>query len=268
MAPSDNFSTLIVVLFSAFYTTVFILSTFGNIWVLITCYKTLTRRYFPFMWLLANLATADLSFTFLSVFNSIGFFWRWFGGNSTCKLQGFLLEASYTTSIVTLVIVSHQRLKALTDPLNARIRSRPNREFVRLVKIWGLSLAVCSPLVHIYHVKTDKKSDVVCATSNWGSIVPQIYYSLHTAFFFAIPLMYMIFTQRRIFRTLRSRVVPVSNSSIRKSCQRHRKVADTRRLNHSVCVLLVSIYDHSNIDLFSHGFSGLRLESVPAFDLS
>ena len=229
MATSDNFSTLIVVLFSTFYTTIFIFSTFGNIWVLVTCYKTLKRRYFPFMWLLANLATADLSFTFLSVFNSVGFWWKWVGGNSTCKLQGFLVEASYTASIITLVIVSHQRLKALTDPFefNARIRRWPNREYIKLVIIWGLSLAVCSPLVHIYRVKTDKNGKVACVTSTGENIVPQIYYSLHTAFFFVIPLLYMIFTQSRISCSLRTTVVPISNSFITKSNRRHRRAEKT-----------------------------------------
>ncbi|XP_078356969.1 galanin receptor 2b-like [Oculina patagonica] len=227
MATSDDFSTLTVALFCAFYATVFILSTIGNTWVLATCYKTLKRRYFPFMWLLANLATADLSFTFLTVFNSVGFLWQWVGGNSTCKLQGFLLEASYTTSIITLVIVSHQRLRALTDPFNARIRSWQNREYIKLVVIWGLSLFVCSPLVYIYRVKTEEDGDVVCLTTTRGNIVLQIFYSLHTTFFFVIPLLYMIFTQSRIFRTLRTIIVPIENTFIAKSNQRQRRFAKT-----------------------------------------
>ena len=227
MATSDNFSTLIVVLFSTFYTTIFIFSTFGNIWVLVTCYKTLKRRYFPFMWLLANLATADLSFTFLSVFNSVDFWWKWVGGNSNCKLQGFLVEASYTTSIITLGLITYQRLKAVTDPFNARIRSWPNREYIKLVITWVLSLAVCSPLVYIYRVETEEDGDVVCLTTTRGNIIPQIYYSLHTTCFFVIPLLYVIFTQIRIFSTLRTRVTPNSNSLFTKSNQRHRRTAKT-----------------------------------------
>ena len=132
MAISENFSILIVVLLAAFYTTVFILSIVGNTWVLVTCYKTLKRRHFPFMWLLATLASADLSFTLLTVFNFVGFFQRWVGGNSTCKLQGFLLEASYTASIISLGIISYQRRKALTDPFNARERSWQHREYTKL----------------------------------------------------------------------------------------------------------------------------------------
>lgn len=227
MAVSNNFSTLAYVLFSLFYTTLFVLSSVGNTWVIIICYKTLRRRHAPFMWLLANLASADLFFTFLSLFNAVGFLWQWVGGSCSCKLQGFLLEASYTTSIITLGLISYQRIKALTDPFNARIRSWPNREYIKLVMIWGLSVAVCSPLVYIYSVETEEDGDVVCLTTTRGNIVPQIYYSLHTTFFFLIPLLYMIFTQSRIFRTLRTNVMPVSNLFITKSNQRHRKVAKT-----------------------------------------
>ena len=269
MAISDNFSTPIVVLFAVFYTSVFILSTVGNTWVLVTCYKTLKRRHFPFMWLLATLASADLSFTLLTVFTSVGYFHQWVGGNSTCKLQGFLLEASYTASIITLVMISYQRRKALTDPFNARTRSWPYREYTKLVIIWGLSLAVCSPLVRIYFVSTNKNGKLVCVTKAREDTNPKLYYSLHTTFFFAIPLLYIILTQCCIFHTLRKSVVPISNlymKPIKSTAQEGCK--DTPCFNYSVYVMLVSFYDHSNTNLFSNGFYWTCLESVSTVDLS
>ena len=227
MAISNHFSTLTVVLFTVFYTSVFLLSTVGNSWVLVTCYKTLKRRHSPFMWLLATLASADLSFTVLTVFTTVGYFQQWVGGNSTCKLQGFLLEASYTASIITLVIISYQRRQALTDPFSSRTRSWPHREYTKLVVIWGLSLAVCSPLLHIYYVRTNENGELVCVTKGRKDIEPKIYYSLHATFFFAIPLLYIILTQCRIFHTLRKSVVPISNLFMKRSNQRHRKAAKT-----------------------------------------
>ena len=104
------------------------------------------------MWLLVNLATADLLFTYLSVFNMIGYLWRWVGGDNTCKLQGFFVEASYTTSIMTLVTISYQRLKATTDPFSTREGRGFDREYLKPVIIWGLSLLVCTPLLQIYGV--------------------------------------------------------------------------------------------------------------------
>ena len=94
------------------------------------------------MWFLANLASADLLFTFLTVFDAITFHWRWVGGKGTCKLVGFLVEATYTVSITTLAVLSYQRLKAVVDPLNARIGSWPRKEFLKIVTIWAIGLAV------------------------------------------------------------------------------------------------------------------------------
>ena len=226
MSTSDDFSTAILVPLIIFYITVFILSTVGNTWVLVTCYKTLKRRYHPFMWLLINLASADLLFTLLSLFNGIGFLWRWVGGNCTCKLQGFLLEASYTTSIITLVAISYQRLKALTDPFNVRMNSWRNKQPIKLILIWGFSLLVCSPLAYIYRVKTNENGEVVCVTTTWGNTIPQIYYSLHTTIFFVVPMLYIILTQSHIYRTLR--VAPMRPTSfISRLNQRHRNAAKT-----------------------------------------
>ena len=226
MTSSDNISPLVII-FCVFYSTVFIVSLVGNTWVLVTCYRSLKRNHFPLMWYVANLASADLLFTFLTPFNAISFLWRWVGGDITCKLQGFLIETSYTTSISTLVVISYQRLKAITDPFNARSGGFSNREYIKLVIIWSLCLVICSPIAHIYKVEGNEDGKLVCANTTWGSTGRQIYYTLHAIFFFVIPLMYMIFTQRKIFRSLRTRVLPISNSFVEKSNQRHKKVAKT-----------------------------------------
>lgn len=224
MATSEGLAPFMVVIFCAFYTIIFILSTVGNVWVMVTCYKTLKRRCFPFMWLVANLASADLLFTLLTLLNAISNLWRWVGGDITCKVQGFLIETTYTTSITTLVIISYERLKVSTDPFNARIRIWPNRDYTKPVIIWVLCLTVCSPLLHIYRVETNEDGRAVCANTTWGETGRQMYYSLHAIFFFALPLLYMIFTQSRIHRALRLRVVPVENSFINR---RHKKAAKT-----------------------------------------
>ena len=228
MAASDDTPMYMVVIFIIFYSTVFLMSTVGNTWVIITCYKNLKQRHFPLMWLVGNLAFADLLFTFLTIFNVIAFLWRWVGGEGTCKLHGFLVEATYTTSITTLVLITFQRLKAITDPFNARINSWTSRECIKLAIIWFLCFTVCSPLMFIYRVVAQENGVTVCINTTWGDIGRQIYYSIHATFFFGIPLLYMIFTQSLIHRALQTRVVPIiSNSFIARTNQRHKKVAKT-----------------------------------------
>ena len=62
MMVSDNIAAPASVLFIIIYISVFILSTVGNTWVLLTCYQTFIRRHSPFPWLLVNLAAEDLLF--------------------------------------------------------------------------------------------------------------------------------------------------------------------------------------------------------------
>ena len=52
------------------------------------------------------------------------------------------MEATYTVSITTLVVLSYQKLKDVVDPLNARIGSWPGKEFLKIVTIWAIGLAV------------------------------------------------------------------------------------------------------------------------------
>ena len=217
-----------VAIFNVFYAIVFIISVAGNTWVIITAYTILKRTHSPMMWFLANLASADLLFTFLTVFDVITFHWRWVGGNGTCKLVAFLVEATYTVSITTLVVLSYQRLKAVVDPLNARIGSCPRKEFLKIVTIWAIGLAVCSPLAHIYRVETQDNGKLACANTKWGNIGQKIFYTLHAILFFIVPLLYMIFTQTQIRRALRSRVQTINNTFLeRRFNQRHKKVATT-----------------------------------------
>ena len=104
MASNDNFS-LMAIGFLIFYGFILITSLVGNIWVLVTCYRNLNRNRFSPMWYVANLASADLLFTFLTPFHAIDFSWRWVGGDTICKLHGFLVDTSYNTSITTLVVI-------------------------------------------------------------------------------------------------------------------------------------------------------------------
>ena len=226
MTSDDNFS-LMVIGFLVFYGFILITSLVGNIWVLVTCYRNLNRNQFSPMWYVANLATADLLFTFLTPFNAINFAWRWVGGDKMCKLHGFLVDTSYTTSITTLVVISYLRLKAVTDPFNSRRENFSNREYIKIVLMWCMCLVISSPTATINRVETNEDGKLICANTSWGNTGREIYYIVHAVLFFIIPLMYMIVTQRKIFRSLRANVVPICNSHIMRSNQRHKKVAKT-----------------------------------------
>ena len=182
MASNDNFS-LMVIGFLIFYGFILIISLIGNIWVLVTCYRNLNRNRFSPMWYVANLASADLLFTFLTPFHAINFSWRWVGGDVICKLHGFLADTSYNTSITTLLVISYLRLKAITDPFNSRSDNFSNREYMKLVLTWCMCLVISSPTASIDKVETNEDGKLICANTSWGSTGREIYYNVQAIHF-------------------------------------------------------------------------------------
>ena len=211
----------VVIFGSCLYFFAYAFSITGNCFVLSVCYKrrgSSSRR-----WYIANLAIADLTFALLSILDIISFLWTWVGGQVTCKIQSFWIEACYTTSIMTLVLISFQRIKAVLHPFNARLSDAEGVK-KKVVALWLGSLVVCSPLLYAYQVETlDFNGQTICTNRPFGDLGRQIYYSIHAVCFFIVPLMYMIYAQTAISLALRSsrRVFPTQNMN------RHRKVAKT-----------------------------------------
>lgn len=226
MGAIEGISLPLVIFGSSFYFVVYTLSIGGNCFVLSVCYR---RRPSSLKWFIANLAIADLTFALLSILDIISFLWTWVGGQVTCKVQCFLIEACYTTSIMTLVVISYERIKAVVDPFSTRL-SDPVLASKKVLALWVVSLVVGSPLLYAYRIITDDSSGkVVCTNKPFGDLERQIYYSIHSVCFFIVPLIYMIYAQTTIFLTLRSSVrkFPSQNSFATSSTNRHRQVAKT-----------------------------------------
>ena len=220
-AKNDGISLPVVIFGSCLYFFAYAFSITGNCFVLSVCYKR--RGSSSLRWYIANLAIADLTFALLSILDIISFLWTWVGGQVTCKIQSFWIEACYTTSIMTLVLISFQRIKAVLHPFNARLSDSEGVKN-KVVALWLGSLVVCSPLLYAYQVETlDYSGEIICTNRPFGDLGRQIYYSIHAVCFFIVPLMYMIYAQTAISLALRSsrRVFPTQNMN------RHRKVAKT-----------------------------------------
>ena len=159
------------------------------------------------------------------MFDLVTFLWTWVGGEISCKLQSFSIEACYSTSILTLVLISFERLKAVVDPLSVRLITRENM-LRKLIAVWSVSAVVASPLLYAYQTHTDDTGTVSCTNSMFGDIARQIYYTIHAFCFFLVPLVYMIVVQKRIFLSLSSSVASnTSNIIASMRYKRHYKVA-------------------------------------------
>ena len=78
----------------------------------------------------------------------------WPGGNGLCKIQGTLIEISYTASILTLVAISHERSRSVRSTSLARNRSVAQRTIVIKI-LWIVAIVVCAPLFHGYAIKEE-----------------------------------------------------------------------------------------------------------------
>jgi len=224
--PVEGISLPLIICGSCLYFVVFALSITGNCFVLTTCYR---RRASSLKWFIANLAVADLTFALLTILDAISFLWNWIGGQVSCKIQGFFVASSWNTSIMTLVAISYERVKTVVDPFDARFIDSVSAS-KKVVSLWVISLAIGSPLLHVYRIVREEESGkAVCSDEPFGDLERKIYYGIHGVCFFIIPLIYMLHALFTIFRTLRSRAqrFPGQSCLNTKLKCRHRKVAET-----------------------------------------
>ena len=222
MATSGGFPIALVATFTCVYFLIFLSSIVGNSFVLWLCYKLKRQRESSLTCYIANLAIADVAFTVLTIFDLT---WTWVGGEISCKLQSFVIEACYSTSILTLVLISFERLKAVVDPLRVRLITRENM-LRKLIAVRSVGAVVASPLIYAYQTQTDDTGTISCTNIVFGDLARQTYYTIHAFCFFLVPLVYMIVVQKRIFLSLRSSVASnTSNTIASMRYKRHYKVA-------------------------------------------
>ncbi|KAJ7374175.1 DN3 thymocyte differentiation [Desmophyllum pertusum] len=215
MVEEEGMSPMMTTIFYCLYATIFTLAFVGNTFALITCYKTYKVTTSVLLCYIASLASADLMFTLLSIFDLIAFIGNgdWFGGNPVCKIQSFLIESCYTVSILTLVAISYERLKAVSSPVLARAQNRATERTIILKIIWVIGIASCGPLLYAYYVKKDEETSdkSMCVNEYMGDLGRQIYYAIQAGLLFVLPLGFMIWAHARIFQLL-SRHVKTRNS--------------------------------------------------------
>ncbi|XP_073257606.1 QRFP-like peptide receptor [Porites lutea] len=190
-----------VILYAVFFTVAF----FGNIMVLLTCYRKYRSSRSILLCYISSLAAADLLFAILSTIDVSYFFLHdWPGGNALCKIQGTLIEISYTASILTLVAISHERSRSVRSTSLARNRSVAQQTIVIKI-LWIVAIVVCAPLFYGYATK-EENGKQLCLNTTWGDSGRQTYYMLQAVLIFVCPLMYMIWAHWKILRVLQTHI--------------------------------------------------------------
>ncbi|XP_032236787.1 QRFP-like peptide receptor [Nematostella vectensis] len=201
--PNQVFPAAVRYSYIVYYIIIFLLATVGNIFALLTCYKSYRETTSVLLCFIASLSSADLLFTLLTPIDLAAFLaGAWVSGKVLCPVQSFLIESSYTASILTLAAISHERLVAVSSPLLARSQRVNQRKFIPLL-IWALSLVLCSPLLYAYRITSGDGSPLQCVNTAWGNKGRQIYYSIQGVSLFIVPLSYMSWAHYKIFKSLK-----------------------------------------------------------------
>lgn len=212
------------IFFMCFYIVVYTTSSVGNTVVLYICAKNgrnaaafQPARTGFFNLYIANLAIADLLFTQLTIFDAVyAILDEWTMGAMLCKLQGFLVELCYSAGILTLIAISRERLKSMSD---LRMKSRLQRIKERKTRskiVWILAILLCSPLFYAYHLTEEISHGniIQCTNDAWSHVGRRIYYSITAVILFILPLMIMVWTQLKIKRVFKSQVAPTQQIAV------------------------------------------------------
>ena len=141
------------------YFFIFLVSFFGNIFILVVIYKNKRLRrsinYFVF-----NMAVSDLfnpltvmTMKIVEIISGLES-WKvdspWLLGNILCKLTYFLPDVSLVVSIGSLLLISIDRLIAVVFPLKAKLISSKVR-LISILSTWFVAIAVHAP--YFYNFK-------------------------------------------------------------------------------------------------------------------
>ena len=156
------------------YIFIFLVSFFGNIFLLVVIYKNKQLRrsinYFVF-----NMAVSDL-FNPLTIMTvkiveiiSGSSSWKvdrpWLLGNILCKLTYFLPDVSVVVSIGSLLLISIDRLIAVVFPLKAKLISSKVR-LISILSTWFVAIAIHAP--YFYSFKLIPRENETYCELNWG----------------------------------------------------------------------------------------------------
>lgn len=189
-------------IFIVYYFLVFISGFIGNICIITSVYKFKRMRNVVNIFLV-NLALSDLLFIILSTFDFVTFLrGKWILGDVACRIQGTLIEMSYTVSVSTLTVVAVERYLSICYPY------KPKRTMTQAVKIcvliWIFAILFCTCLLYGYSLKPDEKNKLQCSNTTWGNTSRLAFYVVHSVVVYLFPLTIMIFSHVKISQALRN----------------------------------------------------------------
>lgn len=187
--------------FILYYAIVFLSGSIGNIVIIASVVKYKRMRTVVNIFLV-NLAAADLLFVALSVFDALSFLMdgKWVLGDAFCRIQGTLIEISYTVSVCTLTVVAAERYVSICHP--HKLKRTFRQAFATCAFVWLFSLVFCSGLFYGYTAGPDENGFVTCRNNHWTKDSRISFYIVHSLLVYLVPLAVMSFSHLFISKAL------------------------------------------------------------------
>ena len=230
------------------YIFIFLVSFFGNIFILMVIYKNkLLRRsinYFVF-----NMAISDLlnPLTVMTVriveIISGSESWKvdrpWLLANILCKLAYFLPDVSLVVSIGSLLLISIDRLIAVVFPLKAKLISSKVR-LISILSTWFVAIAVHAP--YSYSLKLISYENETYCIMSWEPAFDHLkthkgFFTASFITFFLIPVVFLVIVYGIIAWTIRKKN---KKSKERLSCRQNHRDQQLRKIVRLAMAIIIS----------------------------
>ena len=233
----DKLSIALLIPFGIYYMLVFIIASVGNTLIITTVVMYARMRTVLNIYIL-NLAISDLLFASLSLFDAVALMLDgWYAGEITCKLQSFLIEVCYTSSVITLMVMSLERYFAICHPTHSREADKSIYGII--VTTWIFSIAFCTVLLYAYQVRNATDGRPICASTVWPTSWKQSFYTVHSVVVYIIPLVLMVLSHYKILREISKHRI---DSVIGKGNRKQTGAARKRRAVKMLVTVIVTFF--------------------------
>ncbi|XP_061197607.1 G-protein coupled receptor 161-like [Saccostrea echinata] len=224
---------------------IFVASVAGNLLVFLVFYKrpallTISNRFILNLSICSSLNTIFvMPFMFGALIAE-----DWIFGTIWCKVTGFLMNAIFAASTLTLVAISLDRYCAVVTPLHYQMRITKRRSALIIAAVWILAVLVSLPPLFGWNHYRYQKDKGTC-TVLWSSrIKDERYYTFSLVILtFILPLCIILWAYHVIFkaaqnnseRTRRNSVIP--NNQVDEPCSTQTPLRCERRRSSTAPIL-------------------------------
>lgn len=226
-----------VIFLLVLYVPLVIISIFGNILIMlaVNVFKSMRK---PFNVFHGNLALADFLFAVATIFDAIDFVTgETVYSEFTCILTGYLVEVSYTVSVLTLTVMAKDRYEVVDKPLKNKKTLKQN--IIIMFFVWLFSLGLCSVLTYAYTMQT--VNDTLQCVNRFSSKEKLIYYAVQSAIVYLAPMTIMTFCHSKLSKVLleKKKNIILQNLTDDARLKEHRKIMKAVQL---VLILTVTFF--------------------------